>query len=1675
MAAMNFESIPPIGALLDEASPPTGVALAYYDENESGNVTAGQLVGLELSFAVDMTIAQGEIFGVALPGFAGVDSELCSERRSLVESVWFERASWNVSSSILSLTASSDIPRGALATVNVPRSFALVIPLNGLEENHLAIRMGGEFVAGNVMMTSISTSPSVYVLTNRSLLFSPPQLGVDVSIEIRFRHSARLRPLRTGEILSFLVPGLSSSKALDDAVTMQGTHPFAQAHWDPVRQRLYLHVGRDVDGETVQVVIPNSEGFRLSTGGFAANDAYVLLDENIGPSLPSCLTSAPIGFFGEDAQISFTGEKVVQDILYAGSPVGIQISFTPSMDVQGTEKIFIFLQNFNGQNGSVLTDDVRGSDAFNVSWSLERLTLEVKPNATLRAHQQVHLQILVGAALKLPFQGLQFNDKTIRISSDAVMGPVLPTHLTCTQSVGSFTDTPSLLFSSMARPGLASSFTVAFTAQMNLAPGDSISIRLESHLGLDSIIPVISGASQKFFQVSYTRQTLALDVKKQVQALTPVEIIIPESAGIAPPPTGLPRNWEAILISATAAAGLVRPTPVTTVREVGKFAKFDLMMNPRRPGDRSTLVLFTQYALPFLQGDELVLHLTNFTENASQTVAVLITRAIGFVWQWHSFDRFLVATCTNRSCDSTLNVTVEGLNVPEGGLLVNDPRLILHAVDMKGSGIVAPTSVINSPAVGFERSAVSFSEANSGRPTDITLFFRSTFMVTQGSAVHLLLSGFSLMTSAVELKGFNASLFSSSILWMNSSLLLTLAPGVSIPAFSDVELRIDATFQLPTAGIPANDERIKISIANGLDLYTEPVLSVEAFPGFQEAGLSFQSDIVDLSLIFRHTTMLETGSVVEMYLPGFAFRSPTSDPIKDVFVTSNVFNSKALWHAAGKQAETLLVTLRKDVLAMQLVEAKISQLSLFNISRFAARAPTIHVVDSKGSFALLSTSGIPLHRLRHLLSMEWEGQLTMQKSMRDRSQTVIQTATKSQSANNELPSSYLSDSKYEIDKGAYSDVQMQAQENTHLFDSDQYYLLSAQLGASVARSVIMQAQHHASAKHQQEEISSKEDRIARIRQAVAAGECQIMRNSSIRYTPADVSQPITVTIDFEFASPDFEAITNLRLRLPQLTRPASSLICLQANPIECRDTLLLSETSYWSTGRWDERSKILEVFSTGNTAWASQNIILPTSAGFELTKQGVERSRIDIAFLFSVSVNDPDCELPISDSPAVGSFLGMSLKFKSGYPGVISDLLLQWIAAMSFQEGESINIFLPSISSPDFQMQQPLEFVCRSAVPGALSGNTSIVFNDASISWQQVSSLMVLTFSKPVAARSSCRMLIGQLTVPQEGFSSGIISGFTVSTNAANGPVGQTLIAGVIGIGAIYRTSLKYSSSQGTETNLEANFSAQMSLTAGDVITLHLPTFGGSSSGCVRILQGNSQPRGAIVSVGWSLETQELTLTMARFFPKDTRIVVNIPRDAGLLLPTVGLASNQVELTIRADAAAATASAMPILESDPIGSFLTSPKLSYDPPIAGLPSSLTLSFTPQVSLLLTLLLFSLTHPLALSFSPTLLRLLAYSLAHSLSLALVFCTLFLSIFVYVPTPPSLARARSLSPPPHRSYPPSLTESLFFFLSWILSLARLLSLSLSLFKQMDILAGETITLVLEDFRHRKDDSG
>lgn len=159
------------------------------------------------------------------------------------------------------------------------------------------------------------------------------------------------------------------------------------------------------------------------------------------------------------------------------------------------------------------------------------------------------------------------------------------------------------------------------------------------------------------------------------------------------------------------------------------------------------------------------------------------------------------------------------------------------------------------------------------------------------------------------------------------------------------------------------------------------------------------------------------------------------------------------------------------------------------------------------------------------------------------------------------------------------------------------------------------------------------------------------------------------------------------------------------------------------------------------------------------------------------------------------------------------------------------------------------------------------------------------------------------------------------------------------------------------DTTLTFSFVPRMQLYATDTISLHLMNFMGSSpiindSGTnmtatndnAMNLTVSSSPLGLISHATWARETHTLTFTISRFLEAFAPAVVRVDRSYGIKLPIHGLMSNDPSLSISSSAGAGPFPQSKDITCDPVGSFRTSPRLSFPGGEPGKPSQIDLTF-----------------------------------------------------------------------------------------------------------------------------------
>jgi len=119
------------------------------------------------------------------------------------------------------------------------------------------------------------------------------------------------------------------------------------------------------------------------------------------------------------------------------------------------------------------------------------------------------------------------------IESDSPLGPIPPTSITSVAPVGSFTTTPALSFSNPIAAA-ASDMTFSFTAQMDLAPGDTVSLDLAGF----SVPPTLPAHTDATYAFSVAGRTLIFTAKVAVPRGGAQAVLVPALFGIRLPDVG---------------------------------------------------------------------------------------------------------------------------------------------------------------------------------------------------------------------------------------------------------------------------------------------------------------------------------------------------------------------------------------------------------------------------------------------------------------------------------------------------------------------------------------------------------------------------------------------------------------------------------------------------------------------------------------------------------------------------------------------------------------------------------------------------------------------------------------------------------------------------------------------------------------------------------------------------------------------------------------------------------------------------------------------------------------------------------------------------------------------------------------------------------------------------------
>jgi hypothetical protein len=237
------------------------------------------------------------------------------------------------------------------------------------------------------------------------------------------------------------------------------------------------------------------------------------------------------------------------------------------------------------------------------------------------------------------------------------------------------------------------------------------------------------------------------------------------------------------------------------------------------------------------------------------------------------------------------------------------------------------------------------------------------------------------------------------------------------------------------------------------------------------------------------------------------------------------------------------------------------------------------------------------------------------------------------------------------------------------------------------------------------------------------------------------------------------------------------------------------------------------------------------------------------------------------------------------------------------------------------------------------SSNTLLMLG----SWSNSTGTISLTCTNGVAADQPVSILLSAflgLRLPKRGLPPLAI---LITANNTLGPVAPTRVLRYAAIGSFLDSlNMSYATPVADrQSDLAFSFTATMPFSKGEVVTLSLPGFQGSS----RDVSLTSQPVGVFSFGSWSRLQSALLLTVASDHPADMPVSLFLPGNVSFLrLPVNGTKANQVSLQASTRAVAGAVLAIPIKNTPAIGSFHRSPTVTFSPPKADATVNISLSF-----------------------------------------------------------------------------------------------------------------------------------
>ena len=1456
---------------------------------------AGQPSSIQVKFKPTVFIASGGVFVVSLPDFTSeiqlVDMIVASDPPDTME-----YAIWNSTSSELSVRTLRDLESNVSVSFTTPIVNGLSLPRAGLTENQQSLTLELKAATRFVAPFSIRSSPAVGYFAESSIEFSPSISSVQTDIVIKFVPGMHIQVFETVEIgLEGFTRDLGNGEVSVDCFGMPSC---PTVEW--MSGILTLNFTTMIyPGEEVKIRVPASETLKIGDGGLVGNQSSISIATNAqaGPVVNSPISSVPyVGLLRSTPVITF-------DPAVAGRVISIGIHFVPAIVLGSMDTIVLTLPDLVGDDfaGEDVTD-VNGDERFVASWSAScprnTLSISIRDGASVEAGESVQLLIPSSKGLKLPILGLPSNVTIVlTILTETRRGNTVCRFI----PVGSFS--LSDLSFSPAEAGAKTNATLTFKTEMSLAPMDRIDLILPS-FGLNDDV-AISGINANNFLAVRTSVTsfpaVAILAVKNFTAGALNTIIL---SGLTIPDEGVRLNDASISLSANAQDGVVLPQMLSSIQAVGSFnSSAAISFKPLFAGQATSINVSFVPSMRLVDGDVISVKLPGFSRPAGSLNETNVTvyskrNSSDWVATWNNEEQILAVNVSGQ-IDRLARVSlIVGINtsifIPINGVRTDDDRFTIET-KVAAYGPVKTTRIVSIQGVGsFTNStSISFDRVSESAPSDIYISFSPEMIVVAGETIRIKLPGF--FSSALGSTSFNVTSLPSgaaqSVSWIANSTELVVLIGSTILPQTMVSVTVPATanIRLAIQGVRKNQASLTIN-TNAKAGIVPPTPFV-----FSQAVGSFSE-----------TTKLQFGL-------------PTALAV------------------AGEAAEiTLTFTANMDLAPGSLIT--------LGLPGFSSEASVIESLAASpdGSFYSASWSGVT-------------STLTM---------TVQLAVAAEQPVSVTIPSDSGVVLPYDGVRTNQTSITIETSEENGPVNRTSVVSVDP-VGAIKGNSVL---------------------RL----QTPKANESSILEFSLQTHMDLDLNDNITLFL------PGFVQLLNTSVVVNWTVvtmRPAAdverkypvnrnitlwqvSSILIPSYPFprcELRNQTVEETRQVLQNRNETLPAEVVSVINISSKAtWNSEaqalNLVVPlflnaskpdleTSigvkiAGLRVPEYGLKENQDTLLVKITANAGVVD-SIPISISPAVGSFKIARIAFVNPVAGQPVNLTITIVPTMDIRQGENVSLILPGFGGPDTSRD---------------AGHSKV----GTVMWLAEKQKLTLLFKETTPAEEEVVITTSSFVVlPKDGVRRNQVD-ISISCDAAAGPVLPTIGIITEPVGTFLNTTrLSFSPAKAaTASNITFSFISEMQINPLDVIALRLPGF---EKPAVEVdappafLPPGFQPTpapdpsfsadvsapGIVVTGSWSASDSVLSFTFTAESSKiaeHSMVSLTVPSSFSLMLPRSGIPQNLSTITVEAIVREGPVLPQSVVFTPAVGSFTETPTVIFKPPRILSPVAINITFVAHMDI-----------------------------------------------------------------------------------------------------------------------------